>query len=147
MLFIGIDPGLSGALAVIDNDGNLIAVSDTPVLTVQGKTAKKEYNIPAMHQVLAVYDDRSVHAASTPLSAQIDNGGFTALRSQAVSPVGQIRGHRGRQSRAGAATLDRVAAAEGGDHHAENGSCRSRRGPTPAACQHPPAGNSASWGS
>ena len=34
MLSIGIDPGLSGAVAVLAADGGLVALHDTPVLTL-----------------------------------------------------------------------------------------------------------------
>ena len=41
MIFCGIDPGHSGAVALIDSDGNLIDIFDTPLLG-------KEYDLRAM---------------------------------------------------------------------------------------------------
>ncbi len=80
MIFVGIDPGFTGAVAVVDNDGNLIAVSDTPVLTVQGKKTKQEYNTPAMHQILTAYNDRGVHAALEQVSSRPGEGVTSSFR-------------------------------------------------------------------
>ena len=45
MTYVGIDPGLDGALAEIHDDG-FIAIFDTPTLTIQsGKKKKRKYNI------------------------------------------------------------------------------------------------------
>jgi len=33
-MLIGIDPGLSGAVAVLDTDGVLLALHDVPILTL-----------------------------------------------------------------------------------------------------------------
>jgi crossover junction endodeoxyribonuclease RuvC len=47
MKYIGIDPGLSGAIAIIDNGD--IRFFDTPVLEiVRGKSKKREYNVNSM---------------------------------------------------------------------------------------------------
>ncbi len=34
-MHIGIDPGLSGAVAILDRQGALVALHDTPVLTLR----------------------------------------------------------------------------------------------------------------
>ena len=47
MVYIGIDPGLDGALAVSDSPGNL-RVLDTPTLIVAGKKNRRDYDIPMM---------------------------------------------------------------------------------------------------
>jgi hypothetical protein len=52
-IFIGIDPGLSGAIAII-NEQRLgkdeVVVYDTPTITFKkGKKNKTEYNIAATH--------------------------------------------------------------------------------------------------
>lgn len=46
MIYIGIDPGLSGAVAVID--GKSIKFIDTPTELVKKKTTRRTYNPPAM---------------------------------------------------------------------------------------------------
>jgi Holliday junction resolvasome RuvABC endonuclease subunit len=37
-LFIGIDPGLHGGLAVIDSAFNVLGVADTPTISTSGRT-------------------------------------------------------------------------------------------------------------
>jgi crossover junction endodeoxyribonuclease RuvC len=52
-LWIGIDPGLTGAVAAIDDYGNLVALQDTPVITVRkGKGRRSEYSEPGMTTLL-----------------------------------------------------------------------------------------------
>lgn len=51
MIYIGIDPGLNGALAVILHD-NSIVIRDTPTLTVEGEKSRRKYNAPGMAQLL-----------------------------------------------------------------------------------------------
>ncbi|MCK5644169.1 MAG: hypothetical protein KAJ19_25445 [Gammaproteobacteria bacterium] len=48
MMFIGIDPGVTGAIAVIPAD-NVTRVWDTPTTRVKGKRC---YDIPGMHTLL-----------------------------------------------------------------------------------------------
>ncbi len=57
MLFIGIDPGFDGAVAVLDDDGPVVAVCDTPTLVVTGAgdKSKRVYNVSAMLDILAPY--------------------------------------------------------------------------------------------
>jgi len=59
---IGIDPGLSGALAVLAPDGTLQVVCDTPVLTLKvARGTKQCYDIPSMVAMLAPYAGMPVH--------------------------------------------------------------------------------------
>ena len=52
-LYVGIDPGLGGAVAVIDQRGNVISVHDTPTLTVKrAKGHKRVYLEPEMVNIL-----------------------------------------------------------------------------------------------
>jgi crossover junction endodeoxyribonuclease RuvC len=54
--FIGIDPGLSGAVAVLDHTGALAALCDTPVLTLRtGRGSRTEYDLPGMAALLRPY--------------------------------------------------------------------------------------------
>lgn len=46
-VYVGIDPGLSGAIAAIDGDGRLISAARTPVLKPSGK-GKTVYDLPEM---------------------------------------------------------------------------------------------------
>jgi len=52
MIYIGIDPGLNGAIAVIDPDGKL-HLEDTPVLLPDPKKGKREYDEAGMRRCLA----------------------------------------------------------------------------------------------
>jgi hypothetical protein len=53
---IGIDPGLQGAVAILDADGALVALHDVPTLTVPtSRGTRHEYDLPAMAALLAPY--------------------------------------------------------------------------------------------
>lgn len=52
MIYIGIDPGLSGAVAVLNGEGAVCCIHDTPTLTVEGEKTKRKYNVPAMAALL-----------------------------------------------------------------------------------------------
>lgn len=62
MIYIGIDPGLSGAVAIINEEiiGNLTEVFDTPTMEVEssGKT-KNKYDTAAMARLLKPYSFNS----------------------------------------------------------------------------------------
>lgn len=56
MIYIGIDPGLAGALAVLSEQGQIVAVHDTPVLAAGGKTGNRHaYDMPGMLGLLRTY--------------------------------------------------------------------------------------------
>ncbi len=57
MIYIGIDPGQTGAVAIID-DGN-VSVFDAPLKKVE-KTGKKDYDIAAMAAILKPYANQKV---------------------------------------------------------------------------------------
>jgi crossover junction endodeoxyribonuclease RuvC len=76
--YLGIDPGLSGALAVIGPDGS--HVWDTPVITVaNGKKHRREYVLAAMRTL--VWD------AAPPPSGQQHGVGEVVAVIEAVSPM------------------------------------------------------------
>lgn len=54
MIYIGIDPGLDGALAAIREDGSVIAIEDAPTLTVKGKKNKRHYDVGGMWRNLRI---------------------------------------------------------------------------------------------
>jgi crossover junction endodeoxyribonuclease RuvC len=50
---IGIDPGLQGAVGILDADGALVALHDVPTLTVStSRGTRHEYDLPAMAALL-----------------------------------------------------------------------------------------------
>jgi len=61
-MIISIDPGLGGAVAVLAPDGSLVALHDTPVLTLQVSRGTRQcYDIPGMAAVLQPYVGPGVH--------------------------------------------------------------------------------------
>lgn len=62
---IGIDPGLGGAVAVLDGSGRPVSVDDTPSLWVRsGRSRRRAYDVAAMCQMLArdLEGNGAVHA-------------------------------------------------------------------------------------
>ncbi|HXG77518.1 MAG TPA: hypothetical protein VNJ53_13210 [Gaiellaceae bacterium] len=55
MLVIGIDPGLDGALAVLEGSGECLELRRTPTLRVHGRAARREYDLPAMAEMLRAW--------------------------------------------------------------------------------------------
>jgi hypothetical protein len=61
-MFVGIDPGLSGAVAVLTADGSLVAVYDTPTLTLRvARGMRHDYDIPGMCALLTPYASAGLH--------------------------------------------------------------------------------------
>jgi crossover junction endodeoxyribonuclease RuvC len=59
---IGIDPGLTGALAVLAPDGTLEALWDVPMLTLRtNRGTRQEYDVPGLVGLLAPYRGPQVH--------------------------------------------------------------------------------------
>lgn len=59
---IGLDPGLSGALAVLTDEGALLALYDTPMLTLStSRGTRQEYDIPGLVTLLAPYAGLQAH--------------------------------------------------------------------------------------
>jgi hypothetical protein len=64
-LVIGIDPGLSGAVAALAGSGRVVAVDDTPTFWARsGGSRRRAYDVAAMRGLLArhVVDGALVHA-------------------------------------------------------------------------------------
>jgi crossover junction endodeoxyribonuclease RuvC len=78
---IGIDPGLSGALAVLDHAGALVAVHDTPVLTLAtSRGTRQEYDVPGLCALLTPYAASQAHVileASQAMPGQGTRSMFT----------------------------------------------------------------------
>jgi len=74
MHFIGIDPGFTGAVAVLDADGCIVALDDAPAVTVQsGKRKRSEFDRPAMVRLLRFYEPSLTRVAIekvTPMPKQ-----------------------------------------------------------------------------
>ena len=62
LMHIGIDPGLNGALAVIHDDGSVVAVHDTPTLLLRtSRGTKQEYDVPGLVALLVPYVSPQAH--------------------------------------------------------------------------------------
>ena len=56
MYIVGVDPGLAGAIAVLDAHGTLAARADTPTLTLQVQRGMRQvYDVPGMAALLRPY--------------------------------------------------------------------------------------------
>lgn len=83
MIFVGIDPGLDGAIAVILPDGKL-HFEDTPTLMVTGgRKQKREYNIQAMANLLNPLQQRYASVTADP-TGQV----MVGLESVHAMPIG-----------------------------------------------------------
>jgi hypothetical protein len=61
-MHIGIDPGLSGAVAVLTADGTLEALYDTPTLTLAtSRGRRQEYDVPGLVALLGPYTGSQTH--------------------------------------------------------------------------------------
>jgi len=49
--WIGVDPGFQGAIAVLDNDGQMIWVWDMPLVNRKGRTRQRECDLPALNGI------------------------------------------------------------------------------------------------
>ena len=62
MYHVGVDCGLQGAVGVLDADGVLVALHDTPVLTLRtSRGSRTEYDAPALVDILAPYAGPQSH--------------------------------------------------------------------------------------
>jgi hypothetical protein len=81
MYAIGLDPGLAGALAVIDHAGALVALADTPTLTLRvARGTRHDYDVPGMVSLVAPYAGAGLHVvveASQPMPGQGTRSMFT----------------------------------------------------------------------
>ena len=74
MLYLGIDPGITGGVVVIDSDGQLQYAVRTPIIVEQLKSkTKKHYDIPGMVDVIK--------------NAVEDGSGFTVVGIEKVGAM------------------------------------------------------------
>jgi crossover junction endodeoxyribonuclease RuvC len=64
MRHLGIDPGLGGAVAVLDHSGALVALHDTPVLTLHTRRGtRQEYDVSGLAALLVPYAGPQSHVS------------------------------------------------------------------------------------
>jgi crossover junction endodeoxyribonuclease RuvC len=62
VIHIGIDPGLGGAVAILDAAGGLLVLADVPVLTLTtARGRKQDYDVPGMVAILQPYGGLQAH--------------------------------------------------------------------------------------
>ncbi len=60
---IGVDPGLGGAVAILDETSGVVGLYDTPTLTLKAsRGTRHEYDLPAMVRLLKPYAGHNAHA-------------------------------------------------------------------------------------
>ena len=81
MSIVGIDPGLAGAVAVLDANGTLDALADTPTLVLKVQRGTRQvYDVPGMAALLRPYAGLHVHVCveeSQPMPGQGSRSMFT----------------------------------------------------------------------
>lgn len=81
MYIVAIDPGLSGAVAVLTPAGMLEALADTPTLVLRVQRGSKQvYDVPGMASLLEPYSGLQVHVwieESQPMPGQGTRSMFT----------------------------------------------------------------------
>jgi len=59
---VGVDPGLAGAVAVLNPDGTVAALWDVPTLVLRtSRGTRQEYDIPGLVQLLEPYRGSQYH--------------------------------------------------------------------------------------
>lgn len=85
MIYIGIDPGLDGAIAVVDAKGVVLMCEDTPTLTVKrGKKNKREYQSSVMNRLLR---RASQSATGGPANVAVVLEAVNAMPGQGVTSM------------------------------------------------------------
>lgn len=91
MFYLGIDPGISGALAVLDDDAKIVDIYDTPTLEViTGKSKKKRVNPQSIVAELRLFKDKPIMGIVEQVNA-MPNQGVTSMFSFGRS-LGVIEG-------------------------------------------------------
>jgi crossover junction endodeoxyribonuclease RuvC len=80
-MIIGVDPGLSGAVAGVDHAGAFVGVHDTPTLTLRvARGTRHDYDVPGMCALLGPYVGAGLHVVieeSQPMPGQGVRSMFT----------------------------------------------------------------------
>ena len=88
MHLCGIDPGLSGAVAILALEGSLAALYDTPTLVLRtSRGTRQEYGVPGLVGLLAPYaavgETTRVEAVCMAVARRV----YAALQAAHVSSV------------------------------------------------------------
>ena len=79
--YLGIDPGISGALAVLDENEDIVQIFDMPTLeVVSGKSKKQRVNPQSIVSELRLFKDQRIEALIEQVNA-MPNQGVTSMFS------------------------------------------------------------------
>ena len=94
MRICGIDPGVTGALALLDSDGSLLEVADIPTLEVQrGKTRRHRIDAVMLAALLREWaPDHAVVEALNPRPSDGANSGRAAHAAELMRAAGIVEG-------------------------------------------------------
>ncbi len=85
MIYLGIDPGLDGAVAAINARGKLIRIDDAPTLTVKrGKGSKRVYLEGRMVAILQQYSAKEVSMVALENVHAMPGQGVTSMFSMGI---------------------------------------------------------------
>jgi crossover junction endodeoxyribonuclease RuvC len=74
-IFIGIDPGISGAIAVLDGDGEIVQIFDMPIVELKiGNAIKKRVSPQSIVSELHLFKNDDVHAVIEQVNAMPGQG-------------------------------------------------------------------------
>lgn len=86
MIFVGIDPGLGGALAVLWPDTSHVVFHDVPTLQNSKKPNRRDYDITAMDSLLlALSLEKNIHVGIEAVSFMPGRAGDGRVRIGAAS--------------------------------------------------------------
>ena len=75
MFYLGIDPGIHGALAVLDKDADIVDIFDMPTLEfVSGKSKKQRVNPQGIVSEMALFKDRDIQGIIEQVNAMPGQG-------------------------------------------------------------------------
>ena len=78
MLYMGIDPGISGGLAVIDADGKCLFAKPTPCIKIKKNNKdKSDYDVESMAKYIRDYSDKEIMVCQELTHAMPGNGGVS----------------------------------------------------------------------
>ncbi len=79
-IYIGIDPGLTGAVASVTNEGRFVEVHDAPVITFKGARAKRtEYDDNEMAGILRAMVARGVSCVAIESQRAMPGQGVSSM--------------------------------------------------------------------
>lgn len=77
-IYIGIDPGLTGAVASITSEGRFVEVHDAPVVTFSG-TARKDYDDDEMAGILRAMVSRGIALVAIEAQRSMPGQGVASM--------------------------------------------------------------------